>query len=59
MADTVKITDLDPGDRVRVNDNWNGTVIHTVDNWLGGFAFVDFDHDQGRMAVYPDRIQPL
>ena len=55
----MNITDLKPGNRVRCYDNWNGTVIRVVDNWLGGFAVVDYDQDQGQTVVYLDHIQPL
>lgn len=50
------ITDLKPGDRVRCYDAFNGTVVRVVDNFLGGFALVDYDHDQGRIAVYAPHV---
>jgi hypothetical protein len=53
------ITDLNPGDRVRCYDAFNGTVAQVVDNFLGGFALVDYDHDQGRIAVYAPYVQAL
>ena len=65
MADTTApaartitdVTDLNPGDRVRCYDIWNGTVVRVVTNFLGGFAIVDYDYDQGQTVVYAPYIQ--
>lgn len=54
------IADLEPGDRVRCYDNWNGTVVQVaLGHWLGDRVSVQYDHDQGVVTVYSPHVQPL
>ena len=53
------VRDLKPGDRVRLYDAFNGTVVRVVDHWLGAHVVVDYDHDQGQAAVYPPYVRVI